>query len=103
MSGQFVVFTYNGTVARAGLTRAGPDPIALVFCVLRRMRRDRHVQSEARIVDTWGAWKTSLLFMWVLLAGLAGWALSAGNYPLMAVAVAIWGIGFASTNSMNSR
>ena len=38
--------------------------------------------------------------MRVLLAGLAGWALSAGIYPLMAVSVAIWGIGFASTNSM---
>jgi predicted MFS family arabinose efflux permease len=38
--------------------------------------------------------------MWVLLAGLAGWALSAGIYAPMAVSVAIWGIGFASTNSM---
>jgi len=54
----------------------------------------------SRIVDSWGAWRTSLLFMWVLLASLAGWALTAGIYPLMAVSVAIWGIGFASTNSM---
>ena len=35
-----------------------------------------------------------------MLTGVAGWALSAGVYPLMAVSVAIWGLGFASTNSM---
>ena len=98
MSGQFVVFTYMGPLL-ARLTGAGPDPIALVFaCYGACGVIGTFIGS--RIVDTWGAWKTSLLFMWVLLAGLAGWALSAGNYPLMAVAVAIWGIGFASTNSM---
>ena len=31
---------------------------------------------------------------------MTGWALSAGIYPLMACSVAIWGLGFASTNSM---
>ena len=35
-----------------------------------------------------------------MLTGIAGWALSAGIYPLMACSVAIWGLGFASTNSM---
>jgi predicted MFS family arabinose efflux permease len=34
------------------------------------------------------------------MAGVTGWALSAGHYSLMACSVAIWGIGFASTNSM---
>jgi predicted MFS family arabinose efflux permease len=53
-----------------------------------------------RIVDSWGAWKTSVLFTALVLAGVAGWALSAGDYPLMAASVAIWGLGFASTNSM---
>ena len=98
MSGQFVVFTYMGPLL-ARLTGAGPDPIALVFaCYGACGVIGTFIGS--RIVDSWGAWRTSLLFMWVLLAGLAGWALSAGNYPLMAVSVAIWGIGFASTNSM---
>jgi predicted MFS family arabinose efflux permease len=36
----------------------------------------------------------------MVLAGVAGWTLTAGNYPLMAVSVAVWGLGFASTNSM---
>jgi MFS transporter, DHA1 family, inner membrane transport protein len=47
-----------------------------------------------------GSYKTSLLFTVLMLTGLAGWALSAGIYPLMAGSVALWGLGFASTNSM---
>jgi DHA1 family inner membrane transport protein len=35
-----------------------------------------------------------------MLTGMTGWALSAGIYPLMACSVATWGLGFASTNSM---
>jgi DHA1 family inner membrane transport protein len=53
-----------------------------------------------RIVDAWGPYKTSLLFTVLMLSGIVGWALSAGIYPLMASSVAIWGLGFASTNSM---
>jgi DHA1 family inner membrane transport protein len=53
-----------------------------------------------RIVDSWGAYKTSLLFTGLMLTGISGWALGAGIYPLMAGSVAIWGLGFASTNSM---
>jgi predicted MFS family arabinose efflux permease len=98
MSGQFVVFTYMGPLL-ARLTGVGPDPIALVFAYYG-VCGVIGTFIASRIVDSWGAWKTSLLFMWVLLAGLAGWALSAGIYAPMAVSVAIWGIGFASTNSM---
>jgi len=53
-----------------------------------------------RIVDSWGAYKTSLLFTSLILIGIGGWALSAGIFPLMAMSVAIWGLGFASSNSM---
>jgi DHA1 family inner membrane transport protein len=98
MSGQFVVFTYMSPLL-ARLTGAGPDPIALVFASYGVCGVIGTVIAS-RIVDPWGAWKTSMLFTSVLLAGLSGWALSAGSYPLMAVSVAIWGIGFASTNSM---
>jgi predicted MFS family arabinose efflux permease len=98
MSGQFVVFTYMGPLL-ARLTGAGPDPIALVFACYGACGVIGTLIAS-RIVDSWGAWKTSLFFMLVLLAGLAGWALSAGIYSLMSVSVAIWGIGFASTNSM---
>ncbi len=41
-----------------------------------------------------------MLFTALMLTGVTGWAVSAGIYPLMAISVAIWGLGFASTNSM---
>jgi len=53
-----------------------------------------------RIVDSWGAYRTSVLFTSLLFAGVAGWALGAGIYALMAGGVVSWGLGFASTNSM---
>jgi len=41
-----------------------------------------------------------VLFTSLLLAGVAGWAMGAGNLALMVLSIAIWGLGFASTNSM---
>ncbi|MGB8397898.1 MFS transporter [Bradyrhizobium sp.] len=98
MSGQFVVFTFMGPLL-AKLTGAGPDAIGLVFAFYG-IFGFIGAAIGTRIVDSWGAWRTSVLFMVVMLAGVSGWALSAGIYPLMAASVAIWGLGFASTNSM---
>jgi predicted MFS family arabinose efflux permease len=97
-SGQFVVFTFMGPLL-ARLTGAGPDAIGLVFACYG-LFGFVGIAIATRIVDSWGAWKTSMLFTTLVLAGVAGWALSAGNYLLMAASVAIWGLGFASTNSM---
>ena len=98
MSGQFVVFTFMGPLL-AKLTGAGPDAISLVFACYG-LGGFIGIAIATRIVDSWGAWKTSVLFTGLLLAGVTGWALSAGIYSLMAASVAIWGLGFASTNSM---
>jgi predicted MFS family arabinose efflux permease len=97
-SGQFVVFTFMGPLL-ARLTGAGPDAIGLVFACYG-LFGFVGIAIATRIVDSWGAWKTSMLFTTLVLAGVAGWAHSAGNYLLMAASVAIWGLGFASTNSM---
>jgi predicted MFS family arabinose efflux permease len=83
----------------AKLTNAGPDGIGLVFA-LYGVFGFIGIAIATRIVDSWGAYKTSLLFTVVMLTGITGWALSAGVYSLMAGSVAIWGLGFASTNSM---
>jgi len=98
MSGQFVVFTFMGPLLTK-LTHAGPDAIGLVFA-LYGVCGFVGIAIATRIVDSWGPYKTSLLFTSLLLAGVTGWAFSAGSYPLMAASVAIWGLGFASTNSM---
>jgi MFS transporter, DHA1 family, inner membrane transport protein len=98
MSGQFVVFTFMGPLL-VKLAGAGPDAIGLVFA-LYGVFGFVGIAIATRIVDSWGAYKTSLLFTTMVLMGIAGWALTAGNYPLMAASVAIWGLGFASTNSM---
>jgi MFS transporter, DHA1 family, inner membrane transport protein len=98
MSGQFVVFTFMGPLLTK-LTQAGPDAIGLVFA-LYGLFGFIGIVIATRIVDSWGAYKTSLLFTGLMLAGISGWALSAGTYALMACSVAVWGLGFASTNSM---
>jgi DHA1 family inner membrane transport protein len=98
MSGQFVVLTFMGPLLTK-LTNAGPDAVALVFAFYG-VFGFIGIAIATRIVDSWGAYKTSLLFTFVMLTGITGWAVTAGSYPLMACAVAIWGLGFASTNSM---
>jgi MFS transporter, DHA1 family, inner membrane transport protein len=98
MSGQFVVFTFMGPLLRR-LTDAGPDAVSLVFA-LYGVFGFIGIAIATGIVDSWGTYKTSLLFTSCLMTGVSGWALSAGIYPLMACSVAVWGLGFASTNSM---
>jgi len=97
MSGQFVVFTFMGPLLTK-LTDAGPDAVGLVFA-LYGLFGFIGIAVATRIVDSWGAYKTSILFTSLMLTGLTGWAFSA-IYPLMACSVATWGLGFASTNSM---
>lgn len=98
MSGQFAVFTFMGPLLKK-LTDAGPDAIGLVFALYGAFGFLGLVVAT-RIVDSWGAYRTSVLFTSLVLAGIAGWALSAGTYASMAVSVAVWGAGFAATNSM---
>jgi DHA1 family inner membrane transport protein len=98
MSGQFVVFTFMAPLLTK-LTHAGPDAVALVFLIYG-VFGFIGIAIATRIVDSWGAYNTSLLATALIMIGVTTWALSAGIYPLMACAVAIWGLGFASTNSM---
>jgi predicted MFS family arabinose efflux permease len=98
MSGQFVVFTFMGPLV-VKLTGAAPDAVGLIFAIYG-VCGVIGVAIATRIVDSWGPYKTSVLFTVLMLTGISGWALSAGIYPLMAMSVAIWGLGFASTNSM---
>jgi predicted MFS family arabinose efflux permease len=98
MSGQFAVFTYMGPVL-SKLTQVGADAVGLVFAIYG-VCGFIGIVVVSNIVDSWGALKTSLLCISLVLAGIAGWAFAAGIYPLMACSAAIWGLGFASSNSM---
>jgi MFS transporter, DHA1 family, inner membrane transport protein len=98
MSGQFAVFTYMGPLL-SKLTQVGPDAVGLVFAVYG-VCGFVGIVIVSNVVDSWGPLKASVLCISLVLGGVAGWALSAGFYPLMAVSAAIWGLGFASSNSM---
>jgi len=98
MSGQFTILTFMGPLLKQ-LTDAGPDAVGMMFGIYG-VCGFIGVVIATRIVDSWGPFKTSVLFTSLLLAGIAGWALGAGHLGLMAASVAIWGVGFASTNSM---
>jgi MFS transporter, DHA1 family, inner membrane transport protein len=98
MSGQFAVFTYMGALL-SKLTQASPDWIGLTFAAYG-VFGFIGIVIVSRIVDSWGPYKASVLCISLVLAGVTGWALSAGFYPLMTCSAAIWGLGFASSNSM---
>ena len=98
MSGQFAVFTYMGPVL-SRLTQVRPDAVGLVFAIYG-ICGFIGIVIVSNIVDSWGALKTSLLCIVLVLTGVTGWAFSAGFYSLMACSAAIWGLGFASSNSM---
>jgi MFS transporter, DHA1 family, inner membrane transport protein len=98
MSGQFTIFTFMGPLLKR-LAGAGPDAIGFVFALYGTFGF-LGIAIATRFVDTWGAWRTSLLFATCIAAGITGWALSGDSFALMAGSVAIWGLGFASSNSM---
>jgi MFS transporter, DHA1 family, inner membrane transport protein len=98
MSGQFVIFTYMAPLLKQ-LTGAGPDAVGMVFATYG-VFGFIGLLIASLIVDTWGGAKTSLLATALVLTGMGVWTLGAGNLIAMAVGVAIWGLGFASTNSM---
>ena len=98
MSGQFVVFTFMGPLLTK-LTQADADGIGLVF-LLYGVFGFIEIAIATRIVNSWGAYKSSLLFTGLILTGIDRMGAQRRHYPLMACSVAIWGLGFASTNSM---
>ena len=96
-SGQFVVFTYLGPLfAKLG----GSAQLAIIaFSIYGVMGFIGNVIAS-RVVDTWGAYRTSLTTIALLLFGIAMWALGAGVVPLMLASMVPWGMAFSSANSM---
>ena len=98
MAGQFVVFTFMAPLLKQ-LADASPAAIAMVFALYGIFGFIGNL-AASRVVDRWGGYRTSLVFVCILLVGVAIWSVGAGHLPLMALGVGLWGMGFASTNSM---
>jgi DHA1 family inner membrane transport protein len=96
-SGQFVVFTYLGPLfAKLG----GSSELAIIaFSIYGVMGFIGNVIAS-RVVDTWGAYRTSLTAIAMLLVGILMWALGAGFVPVMLASMVPWGLAFSSANSM---
>jgi len=98
MSGQFTILTYVAPLLST-LTGAESGSIAIAFFVYGVAGFVGNVVAS-RIVDGFGAYKTSLLATSLLFFGIGTWLLGAGSFALMTAGILVWGLGFASSNSM---
>lgn len=96
--GQYVVIAFAGPLL-IQLTNATPGRIATVFALFGGMTLAGNI-CASRVVQTWGAFKTSAVFMACMVFGVALWAFGAGIYLSMATGAAIWGFGFAPVAAM---
>jgi DHA1 family inner membrane transport protein len=97
-AGQLVVIAFVGPIL-TDLTGATPPGIAAVFLLFGGMTLVGNV-CASRVVQVWGAYKTSGVFIFCILIGAALWAFGEGTYSLMAAGAAIWGLGFAAATAM---
>lgn len=97
-AGQFSVFFYLAPLLR-DLAGAGLQTIGLLFAIYGVAGFAGNMLAT-RIVLTLGTWATSGLFLVSMAIGLVLWSLGAGVMPAVVAAMVFWGLGFASTNSM---
>jgi predicted MFS family arabinose efflux permease len=97
-SGQFTVFPFFGPLL-AKMAGATSSEIAIAFAVFGVAGFLGNIVAS-RIVGSLGALHTSLVFFGAMMAGAALWSLAVDTIALVLVASAIWGLGFAASNSM---
>lgn len=97
-AGQFVIVAFVGPLLTQ-LAGATSRQIAVAFALFGVMNVIGNV-CAARLVQSWGALKTSVAFMSCVLAGLAAWTLGSGLFWAMATGAAIWGLGSAAAAAM---
>lgn len=96
--GQFTIFTYLAPLV-AELATATPTMIAVLFAVFGISGFLGNL-AATRAVGRIGAYSTSIACFSVMLAGALVFAAGAGSYAVMLVGGALWGSGFAASNSM---
>ncbi len=97
-SGQFVVFTFIAPLLRI-VGGASVSTTALVFALFGVAGVLGNVVAT-QVVGRWGAYKTSRTAVTCMLIGVITWSLATPTLALMALSVFVWGLGFASNNSM---
>ena len=97
-SGQFAVFTFIAPILRI-VGGASVNTTALIFALFGVAGVLGNLVAT-RMVGAWGPYKTSRTSVACMLIGVTGWTLVAPALALMAVSVFVWGLGFASSNSM---
>jgi predicted MFS family arabinose efflux permease len=97
-AGQFIVFTFLGPLL-ARLAHATPERIGFVFALFGFTGFLGNVFAS-RVVASWGPFRTSLAAVLAMWLGILFWMAGAGTFLVMALGSAIWGLGFASSNSM---
>lgn len=98
MIGQFSIFVYLGPLLMK-FVGAGPDRIAAAFLVSGVMGLVGNLIAS-RVVGQLGAFVTTVIFLCAIFAGALVWSLGSGIYAIALVSVALFGLGLASTNSM---
>lgn len=97
-AGQFLVFPFFGPLL-AKMAGANSTQIAIAFAIFGVTGFVGNI-AASRIVGSLGALRTSLIFFFAMTIGAGFWAIAAENIVLVFIASAVWGIGFAATNSM---
>lgn len=97
-AGQFVIFTFLGPLL-ASLADASANQIAVMFAVFGVSGFLGNL-GATRLVGRLGVYRTSLLCFVLMVVGALGFAAGAGVFAVMVVGGALWGLGFASSNSM---
>jgi predicted MFS family arabinose efflux permease len=97
-SGQFAVFTFLAPLLRT-VGGASVTTTALTFALFGIAGVLGNVVAT-RFVGAWGPYTTSRTAVTCMLLGVTGWTLAQPVLPLMAASVFVWGLGFATSNSM---
>jgi MFS transporter, DHA1 family, inner membrane transport protein len=98
LAGQFALFPYLGAELKRAFG-AGPQTVALLLG-LYGLTGAISGFAMARFVGRIGAGPGLLLCLAASAAGLALWSVAGGSLLVSAIAIAIWGSGFAAGNSM---
>ena len=100
IAGQFCVFTFLGPLLLK-LAQAGPEWIGTAFGLFGVCGFVGNVLA-LRVVGALGPFWTSVFYLAILLLGSVVWSVGAVGavLPVLLLASALWGFGFAAMNSM---